>query len=345
MAGVDARQRGVSTSSDTFDADTGRPFYRAPPGLDRSDATVAAYAEQTYVPTQAVVLKGGVRVDSDSRFRAVVTPRLAVGYKPWEGGTLKVSYAGAFRAPSWDEANNATARRIVADGLRPEKVNSLELSVNQRVGTHRLLLGGFYSKWTDLVELATLTDQETIDAIRNGQTVVPFTPGVHLTQYRNTSTVINYGLNTGVEGAFASGHLLYGLSITGAITERISAGRSIRLPVAPQLFGNARIAFVLGEQLPTVGLGVRFVGPRPADLSNGFDPPPYAPAAAEFKLTLSGRAPLIDGLSYRLIVDYKTAKHGPYVVGPVTSSLPTQPAAELNPVDRFRTTAGLQYDF
>jgi len=345
MAGVDARQRGVSTTTDAFEAETGRSFYHPPAGLNRSDATLAAYAEQTFAPTQSAVLKGGVRVDSDPRFGAVVTPRLALGYKPWEGGTLKVSYAGAFRAPSWDEANNATSRRILADGLRPEKVKSLELSVNQRVGTHRLLIGGFYSKWTDLVELATLSDQETIDAIRNGQTSVPFTPGVHLTQYRNTSTVINYGINTGVEGAFASGHLLYGLSITGAIAERRSAGRSTRLPVAPQLFGNARVAFVFGELLPTVGLGVRFIGPRPADLSSGFDPPAYAPAAAELKLTVSGRAPLINGLSYRLILDYNTADRGPYVVGPVTSSLPSQPAPQLNPVDRFRSTAGLQYDF
>jgi len=270
---------------------------------------------------------------------------LAIGYDVWEGGTLKASYAGAFRAPSWDEANNATARRILADGLRPEKVKSLELSMNQRVGTHRLLIGGFYSKWTDLVELATLTEQETIDAIRNGDTSVPFTPGVHLTQYRNTTAVNNYGLNTGVEGAFASGHLLYGASVTAAIAERRIDERSSRLPVAPQLFGNARLAFVLTDPLPTVGLGVRFIGPRPADLSSGFEPPPYARAGAELKLTLSGLAPVIKGLSYRMIFDYNTAKYGPYVVGPVTGSIPTQPTANLNPVDQFRATAGLQYEF
>jgi hypothetical protein len=157
--------------------------------------------------------------------------------------------------------------------------------------------------------------------------------------------VNNYGLNTGVEGTFASGHLLYGVSVTGAIAERRSEGHSSRLPVASQLFGNARLALVLGEALPTVGLGVRFIGPRPADLSTGFDPPPYAPAGAQLKLTLSGRAPLIKGLSYRVIFDYNTAKYGPYVVGPVTGSIPTQPTASLNPVDQFRATAGLQYEF
>jgi len=87
------------------------------------------------------------------------------------------------------------------------------------------------------------------------------------------------------------------------------------------------------------------MGPRPADLSSGFSSPPYAAASAELRLTLSGCAPLVKGLSYRLIFNYETAERGPYVVGAVTSSLPTQPTPELNPVDKFRTTAGLQYDF
>ena len=54
---------------------------------------------------------------------------------------------------------------------------------------------------------------------------------------------------------------------------------------------------------------------------------------------------VLKGLSYRLILDYNTAQYGPYVVGPVTSSIPTQPLPSLNPVDQFRATAGLQYDF
>jgi len=345
ILGADARQRGVSTTTDAFDTASGRSFYRAAPGLARSDATLAAYAEQRFLPTESVVINGGARVDSDSRFGAVVTPRLATSWKAWEGGTLKASYAGAFRAPSWDEANNETSRRILADGLRPEKVQSVEVSVNQRVRTHRLIIGGFYSKWTDLVELATLSDQETISAIRNGKTTVPFTPGVHLTQYRNTSTVFNYGVNTGVEGSFASEHLLYGFTITGAIADRRTAQGSSRLPVAAQLFGNARVAWVIGDPLPTVGLGAHVVGPRPADLSSGFSPPPFAAGAAELRLTLSGKAPLVDGLSYRLIANYNTARNGAYVVGPVTSALPTQPNAELNPIDRFRIIVGVQYDF
>jgi hypothetical protein len=270
---------------------------------------------------------------------------LAASWKAWQDGTLKASYAGAFRAPSWDEANNSTSRRILADDLRPEKVESVELSAQQRFRTHRLIVGGFYSRWTDLVELAVLSEQETIDAIRNQKTTVPFTPGVHLTQYRNTSTVLNYGLNTGVDGTFAADHVLYGFTVTAALAERRTDDGTSRLPVAPQLFGNARLGFVLGGGLPTVALGAHFMGPRPADLSSGFSPAPFAGSQAELRLTLSGKAPVLEALSYRVSASYNTASRGPYVVGPVTSALDATREPQLNPIDRFRTTAGLQYDF
>jgi hypothetical protein len=52
---------------------------------------------------------------------------------------------------------------------------------------------------------------------------------------------------------------------------------------------------------------------------------------------------VVKGLSYRLIANYAVADRGPYVVGPVTTALPTQPDAQLNPIDTFRVTVGLEY--
>ena len=346
IVGVDGRQGGVSTTSETLNSATGAALYAPAPGLSRSDVTLAAYAQQTWTATRTVIVSGGARVDSDPRFSPVVSPRVATSWNAWSGGTLKVSYSGAFRAPSWDEANNSTPRRILAQGLRPEKVRSLEASAQHRFGAHRLVIGGFYSQWTSLVELAALSNQEAIAAIRNGQTTAPFTPGIQLTQYRNTSDVTNYGMNTGVEGAFDSDHILYGFTLTAALAKKHVADGTSRLPVAPQLFGNARLAVVLGGDLPTVALGAHFLGPRPADLSAGqFNPTPYAPAMAELRLTLTGNVPALTGLSYRLSATCLTAERGAYVVGPVTSAIPTQTEPQLNPIDQFRTAVGLQYAF
>jgi outer membrane receptor for ferrienterochelin and colicins len=346
IVGADARQRHVQTTSDTRDTATGDSLYPAAEGLDHSDVIVAAYAQQTWAVTPAVKLSGGARIDSDPRFEPVATPRLAASFRAWQGATLKGSYSTAFRAPSWDETDNATARRIKAYDLLPEKVESFDVSAEQHVGPHRLIIGGFYSAWDNLVELTPLSDAEAIDAIRNGETAVPFTPGIQLTQYRNSSRLTNYGLNTGLEGSLHSSFVLYGFTLTGAVAEKRTSTGTARLPVAPRIFGNARVAFVLGEELPTVAFATHFLGPRPADLSNGqFRPDPFARTQIELRLTLSGYVPLVKGLSYRAMANYAVADRGPYVVGPVTTAIPSQTTPELIPVDRFRTTLGLQYEF
>ncbi len=345
IVGSDVRRRHVETSSDTLDVETGNSLFPPPEGLDESDVTLAAYAQQVWVPASALRLSGGARVDYDPRFSPVVTPRLAANWKAWEGGTLKASYSEAFRAPSWDETDNATSHRIAADDLQPETVRSGEVSAQHRVGTHRMLVGGFYSHWNDLVERATLTDAETIDAIRSGATAVPFTPGIQITQYRNTTAVTNYGMNMGIDGSMASSRISYGFSLTGAIAEKRTDEGTSRLPVAPQLFGNARVAFELGEKLPVVGVATRVLGPRPVDQADGFSPAPHAPPQAELRMTLSGPVPGLRGLSYRAMANYASASRGPYVVGPVTSALPTQSQPQLIPVDRFRTMVGLKYEF
>ena len=344
--GVDARQRHVRTTSDTLDIATGDSLYPAAAGLDHSDVIIASYAQQTWSVTPALKLSGGARIDSDPRFDPVVTPRVVASLAAWKDGTLKSSYSTAFRAPSRDETDNSTARRIKAQGLEPETVRSVDVSAEQRFGPHRALVGGFYSEWENLVELTPLSDAEAIEAIRNGQTAVPFTPGIQLTQYRNTSGVTNYGLNTGLEGSFDSGSILYGFNLTGAIAEKRTSSGTSRLPVAPRLFGNAKLAYVFGEGLPTAAVATHFLGPRPADLSSGqFSPDPFASAQAELRLTLSGDVPGVTGLSYRAMANYAFAERGPYVVGPVTNSIPTQTIPQLTPVDRFRTTVGLQYVF
>ncbi|RYZ04393.1 MAG: hypothetical protein EOO73_24280 [Myxococcales bacterium] len=345
ILGTDARRSSVHATSDTVDVTTRGALYPSPPALERSGAIAAGYLQQTWTVTQRIKLNGGARIDSDPRFSAVVTPRVAAVWEAWDGGTIKLSYSSAFRAPSWDETDSGTARRIKSDNLQPEHVKSVDLSVQHHVGTHRLLLGTFYSRWDNLVEVAPLTDAEAIAAIRNGETLVPLTPGIRLTQYRNTTEVRNYGINTGVEGSFGAGRVSYGFNVTAAVADKIDDAGTTRLPVAPRLLGNARIAAALFQSGPTLSLGTHLLGPRPADLATGFAPSPFAPTQLQLRLTLSGDVPKLTGLSYRLLANYVAADRGPYVVGPVTSAIPSQTTAQLVPIDRFRTTVGLQYAF
>lgn len=345
--GVDARLRDVHATSNVVDAETGAIRWRGAVELSETDATVGTYLQQSWAVSSWLKLNGGARMDFDQRFPVVLTPRAVANVHPWKHGTLKLGYAEAFRAPSWDETDNAAPRRIVADGLAPEKVRSWEVTLQQQVGTHRATLGAFYSTWTDIVRLQALSRAETVRAIRAGQTTVPYAPSVALTQFQNLYGLDNYGVNMGIDGSFANEHLLYGFALTGASAEQTDGDGSQRLSVAPRLFGNARLAYVLGDPLPTLALATHWLGPRLANAGkeSGFVPPPYAPAQLELRLTVTGNLPLLPALKYRAFANYAFADRGPYLVGPALSALPTQTTAQLNPVDRLRSTVAVEYDF
>ena len=117
--------------------------------------------------------------------------------------------------------------------------------------------------------------------------------------------------------------------------------------MAPAIFGNARLAYSLGDALPTVALASSLLGPRRTDqrfYPEG-TPWPKAPALAVLRLTVSGAVPGIAGLGYRLSGNYVTAAHGPYVIGPVRTATSTQPTPELIPIARFGLYGSLEYQF
>jgi hypothetical protein len=71
-----------------------------------------------------------------------------------------------------------------------------------------------------------------------------------------------------------------------------------------------------------------------------------APAQIALRGTISGPVPGLRGLSYRLSANYNFADRGPYVIGFIQGgNTGIYQPAELIPVDRFRATVGLQYDF
>ena len=356
LIGVDGRLRFVASQLDVLDAATGRAIASTDSVLRVHDKVFGAYLQQTWSPALWLNLNGGARLDYDQRFGPRVSPRFAASAPLWEGGTLKAIYSEAFRAPSWQESASALQHQIPADNLRPETVRSVEGAIDQRLGAHRLLFGVFRSWWRDLVELHQLSAQEIHDAQLAGW--LPLYSATSPTQYRNVSAIDNYGFNAGYEGTLG-GRFRYGINGTGAIARRVETGVADRpLVVAPQLFGNARIAYDLGDKLPTVALAGHYQGRRPTDRAAAFSPPPYAPALFELRLTLSGPVPGLKGLSYRASANYAFAEDGPYVIGPSqnqiesTSRDPTtgEPivmvrSPELIPIDRFRSGVGLQYDF
>lgn len=347
MVGVDGKIRRIGSRQDAVDLVTGDN-----PGsfgtYEHDERAIAVYGQQTFSPVTWLGLNGGLRYDLDERFGSSLSPRAAVSVSPWEGGTIKAIYAQAFRAPSSYESFYVDPDyQVKSQDLEPETVRSIEASVEHRHGSHRIMAGVFRSWWYDMVFLGSLSPGELQAAIDAGALVPGSTEAV---VFRNAAQIDNWGFNAGAEGSFAHRTVHYGINVTGAQTRRDVAGDDMapeQLPVAPQFFGNARLAYDLPGDLPTLGVAVRWVGKRPADraFDGGFTPRPYAPPQVELRGTVSGDVPGVKGLSYRLTGGYAFAGKAPYTVGPVQAASPEQPEAELAPVEQFKASLGLRYDF
>jgi outer membrane receptor for ferrienterochelin and colicins len=344
LTGVDARVRNYASAYDYTDRATGG-MVTGVGAYGHTETAVGVYAQQTAQPFEPLGLNAGARLDYDSRFGSKTSPRAAATLVPWDKGTLKVVFAEAFRSPTAYETNfSLFTAQIAADHLAPETVRSVEASIEQRFGDHRILFGAFRSWWFDMVYTATMTDAEITTAIDAGLLQAGTQSAVQL---RNGGTIDDWGFNAGIDGVGVKGRLHYGLNVTGAYARRnLPDGSQQPITVAPHFFGNARFAYDLANGLPTLAVAGALASQRPADraFDGGFTPPPFAPTQIDLRATVSGPMPGIRGLSYRLSATYAVAEHSPYVAGPVQEANPAQPAAVLAPVDRFRTAVGLQYD-
>jgi outer membrane receptor for ferrienterochelin and colicins len=323
LFGVDGRVRSVWQRLGSTDTTTGADLGPINTGSD-VDAPVGVYLQQRWTPVRALHLNVGARFDRVSRGGEHLSPRAAVVFDAWQGATFKAVYSEAFRPPNFYEYNYAGGPNPL---LKSETERSVEASFEQRIGPHRIMFGGFRSWWSDMVQLV-------------------FNPDTAGLGYENASAIDNMGVNGAVDGQQGAFH--YGLSFTGAYTRRRAAGVSTRLTVAPQVFGNARVAYDLPRSLPTLGLAASVVGPRLADraLDGNFAVQPTAPTQVELRGTVSGDIHPIAGLSYRLSLNYALASTNPYVAGPIQNvdpTAPNNPPAELVPVNRMTVFLTLQY--
>ena len=346
--GIDSRLREIKSKVDFSDFDTGRPLQSTQGFIDRNDTLIGAYLQQTILPTRWLSFNLGARLDKETRFDGVVSPRFAAAVRPWYGATLKGSYAEAFRSPAYAETDyTSTVQLPVSGTLSPERVRSVEGSFEQKLGAQRLLFGVFRSWWMDIVENHILSRAEQMEAVSRGElSLATFGVG----QFRNVSRIENYGLNGTFDGtAGKEQQFHYGLNVTAAIARRDEVGvPSVPLAVAPQIFGNARVAYDIPGDWPTVALATHYVAKRPIDRAydGGWPRGTYAPAQLETRATVSGPLPILRGLSYRLTATYAVAERGPYVVGAAQLyEGGPELSPSLLPLDQFRTAIGLQYDF
>jgi outer membrane receptor protein involved in Fe transport len=343
LAGVDPRVRSGQAKTDTFAEETGAPILASTGIIDRTDAVVGAYLQQTWKPAPWLALNGGMRLDYDARFDPVVSPRLAASAHVWRGGVLKAVYSQAFRAPSFNDSYFTHPLQAPSD-LHPESVRTVEVSIEQTFGAQHLLFGVFNSTLTDLVQLHSFTPAEGEAFVRSGKSVLP-----PLYRYENDDRIENYGFNAGFAGSLATGRLHYGANVTGAhsTNEDDEIGSGLPLTLAPRLFGNARVSYALPSGLPTIALAGVYAGKAPTEHAyhTGYPTAPYAPGQLTLRTTVSGDAPLVKGLSYRVNASYQFADRINELAGPLVDYSPTHTSPSLRPITQLITTVGLQYEF
>jgi outer membrane receptor for ferrienterochelin and colicins len=96
----------------------------------------ALFAQDEYKITDQLTFNAGVRYDYYSVFGDTINPRLALIYNPLERSTIKLLYGTAFRAPSQFEINTPFLGNRPNPNLKPEKVNTTELVLEQYFNDH-----------------------------------------------------------------------------------------------------------------------------------------------------------------------------------------------------------------
>lgn len=328
VVGIVGQVRSTGTSQDSVEAATNATVLTSGARRD-TELPYGAFVQQRWSPLRAVHLNGGLRFDDMPRGGRHLSPRAAVAVDPWRGGTVKAIWSQAFRPPTLYEQNAEAPGILRSAELVPEREKSFEVTLEERFGRHRLLFGGFRTWWRDMIGY--------VCSAASGAC-----------RYANTGSIDSWGFQGRAEGSF--GPLQYGLSVTGARARETSPEGTAPLPAAPQLYGNARLAYDLGAGRPTLALAGQLVGARLADraLDGGWASTPVAPVEVRAKLTLSGPVPYVAGLAYRVGVDVATASRSAYVAGPYgTWESPdgSPVGAALAPVNRLTVLTGLQYAF
>jgi iron complex outermembrane receptor protein len=117
----------------------------------------ALYGQDEFRLAGGVRLTGGARLDAARGSTPVVSPRLdALWHAPW-GASWKLLAGTAFRAPSpYERYYDDGYTQVRNPDLEPERVTSVEASVDQRLGPALLTVAAYDNRVRDLIDLIAI---------------------------------------------------------------------------------------------------------------------------------------------------------------------------------------------
>ncbi len=131
--------------------------------------TAAAYLTADGSPATWFRYSAGARLDWYSTFGTTVNPRVALIFRPYARGNLKVMGGTAFRAPSIYELYYRSATQEESGGLRPERIYSGEVEFSHRLSTTwTALVSGYANYLENLIALRdVMRGADSLDQYQN----------------------------------------------------------------------------------------------------------------------------------------------------------------------------------
>lgn len=154
---------------------------------------VGLYAQDEWQATSTLSATLGFRVDRNGATGTSTSPRAALIWQAASGTTVKALYGRAHRAPNaYERDYDDTYSQVANPALKGERIDTLELVADHRVGTDLSLRAALY-QWTmrDIIALG-------IDAASG------------LTQYQSGQTIKARGLEVSADKTWALGARLRG---------------------------------------------------------------------------------------------------------------------------------------
>ncbi|MEW5846889.1 MAG: TonB-dependent receptor [Bacteroidota bacterium] len=122
--------------------------------FDRTEAINGVYGEYTYKHLEMLTLMAGIRVDANSRFGTLVTPRFHGMVKPISTLTIRVSAGKGYRSPNFISENSnllVSSRNIVVEeNPKIEEAWNAGISINQNFkidGSPYSITADLYRVW------------------------------------------------------------------------------------------------------------------------------------------------------------------------------------------------------
>lgn len=153
-----------------------------------SASSWGVYVQDEITLSRKTSFNVGARYDHDAYFGGTINPRAALIHRLDSGETLKLLYGSAFRAPNaWERFYSYPEVNKSNPDLRPERIRTIEASVERMVGERlRLTASAYAFRMSNLIG-------EVADPVDG------------LAQFRNVSRVHSHGLEVEVERLFDHG--------------------------------------------------------------------------------------------------------------------------------------------